>query len=99
MTLTEFLLMPKGMDMATYEQLLKDKQRLEKQIRKTSDTIFAEEDSLEILADEVGSERYNKHLASKQKAEDKRTKAQSKLNKVISELNGGFTNERCVLNE
>lgn len=93
MTLTEFLAMPKGIDIATYEQLLKDKQRLEKQIRKLSDTIFAEEDSLEILADEVGSERYNRHLTNKQKAEDKRIKAQSKLDKIIERTNGGTTNE------
>lgn len=85
----EFLSIPKGMNIETYEQLLKDKQKLEKQIAKANSIIYDEEDSLEILADEAGSERYNKHLESKQKAEDKRTKAQSKLNKVIEKLNGG----------
>jgi hypothetical protein len=93
MTLTDFLSMPKGMDMITYEQLLKDRKRLEKQIAKANSVIYDEEDSLEILADEVGSERYNKHLESKQKAEDKRIKAQSKLSKVVEKLYGGFTNE------
>lgn len=89
MTLTEFLSAPKGMNIETYEQLLKDKQKLEKQIAKANSIIYDEEDSLEILADEVGSERYNRHLESKQRAEDKRAKAQSKLNKVIEKLNGG----------
>lgn len=89
MTLTDFLSIPKGMNMATYEQLLKDKQKLEKQIAKANSIIYDEEDSLEILADEVGSERYNRHLADKQKAENKRAKAQSKLDKVIVKLNGG----------
>ena len=77
------------MNIETYEQLLKDKQKLEKQIAKANSIIYDEEDSLEILADEVGSERYNRHLESKQRAEDKRAKAQSKLNKVIEKLNGG----------
>ena len=89
MTLTEFLSVPKGMNIEVYEQLLKDKQKLEKQIAKANSIIYDEEDSLEILADEVGSERYNRHLESKQKAKDKRAKAQSKLNKVIEKLNGG----------
>lgn len=65
MTLEEMLAMPKGMKFEEYESLLKDKQRLERQIRKASDIIFAENDSLEVLADEIGSERYNKHLANK----------------------------------
>ena len=88
MTVAEMLVMPKGMDFLEYENLLKEKHKLEKQIRKASDTIFAEEDSLEILSDEVGSERYNKHLVNKQKAESKREKAQTKLKQIIKKLNG-----------
>ena len=80
--------MPKGMDLLEYENLLKEKHKLEKQIRKTSDTIFAEEDSLEVLSDEVGSKRYNKHLVNKQNAESKREKAQTKLKQIIKKLNG-----------
>ena len=41
-----------------------------------------EVDSLEVLSDEVGSERYKKHLQSKQKAEAKREKAQAKLQTI-----------------
>lgn len=86
MTLAEMLAMPKGMNVVDYENLLKEKHKLENQIRKASDIIFMENDSLEILADEIGSERYNKHLESKQKAETKRDKAQAKLEQIVREL-------------
>lgn len=88
MTIAGMLVMPKGMDLLEYENLLKEKHKSEKQIRKVSDTISAEEDSLEILSDEVGSERYNKHLVNKQKAESKREKAQIKLEQITKKLNG-----------
>ena len=65
---------------------MKDKQKLQKQIAKASDTIQSEVDSLEVLADEVGSERYNKHLQSKQKAEAKREKAQAKLQAIMERI-------------
>ena len=87
LTLQEFLAIPKGMNFKEYEKLLDDKKRLEKQIAKASNDIFNEEDSLEVLADEVGSERYNRHLENKQKAESKREKAQQKL-KLIKERLG-----------
>lgn len=87
MTISELLAMPKGMRFEEYESLLKEKERLKKQIKKASDTIFDEDDSLAILANEVGSERYNKHLASKQKAEAKREKAQTKLEQIEKKLN------------
>ena len=83
MTITEALSIPKGMNFEEYEKLLNDKKKLEKQIAKASDTIQSEVDSLEVLSDEVGSERYNKHLQSKQKAEAKREKAQVKLQTII----------------
>lgn len=86
MTIAEALSIPKGMDFEEYEKLLNDKQKLEKQIAKASDTIQSEVDSLEVLFDEVGSERYNKHLQSKQKAEAKREKAQAKLQTITKLL-------------
>ena len=88
MTMTELLAMPKGIGLQEYERLLKDKQKLERKIRKTSDIIFAEEDSLAILADEVGSERYNKHLENKRKAEDALRKARAQLEQIEKKLNG-----------
>ena len=87
MTITEALNIPKGMDFEEYEKLLKGKQKLEKQIAKASDTIQSEVDSLEVLSDEIGSERYNKHLQSKQKAEAKREKLQNKLKEIIKQIN------------
>lgn len=86
MTLEELLAMPVGIDLNEYQNLLKEKKRLEKQIAKASNDIYREEDSLEILADEIGSERYNKHLAMKQKAEIKREKAQAKLKLLMEKL-------------
>lgn len=83
MTIAEALSIPKGMDFEEYGKLLNGKQKLEKQIAKASDTIQSEVDSLEVLSDEVGSERYNKHLQSKQKSEAKREKAQVKLQTII----------------
>lgn len=84
LTLAEFLAIPVGMSFEEYEKLLNDKRKLEKQITKVSETIYSEEDSLEILADEIGSERYNRHLINKQKAEASRERAQNKL-KLIKE--------------
>lgn len=86
LTFAEFLAIPKGMDFKKYEKLLDDKRKLEKQITKASNDIYNEEDSLEILADEIGSERYNRHLMSKQKAESNREKAQNKLRLINEKL-------------
>ena len=86
MTIAEALNIPKGMDFEEYEKLLKDKQKFEKQIAKASDIIQAEFDSLEVLSDEVGSERYNKHLQNKQKLEAKREKLQNKLKEIIKQI-------------
>ena len=88
MTIAEALSIPKGMNFEEYEKLLKDKQKLEKQIAKASKDIDFEVDSLEVLFDEVGSERYNKHLQSKQKAETKRGKAQAKLQVIMKRIGG-----------
>lgn len=86
LTFAEFLTIPKGMDFEEYDKLLDSKRKLEKQIVKTSETIYSEEDSLEILADEIGSERYNRHLKNKQKAESKREKARKKLKLIMERL-------------
>ena len=86
MTLEEALSIPKGMDFKEYEKLLNDKKKLVRQINKASADIDFENDSLEVLADEVGSDRYNKHLQNKQKAEAKREKAQAKLKAIMEVL-------------
>lgn len=86
MTITEALNIPVGMTFDEYEKLLKEKQKLEKQIAKASNDIDFENDCLEVLADEKGSERYNKHLQNKQKAEIKREKTQAKLKTIIERI-------------
>ena len=86
MTLHEFLQKPITMSLEEYEKFLKDKHKLENQITKESNKIFDEEDALEILTDEIGSERYNEHLTTKQKAEIKREKAQAKLKLLVEKI-------------
>ena len=86
MTLSEALNIPKGMSFEEYEKLLKDKQKLERQIAKASSDIDFENDSLEVLSDEIGSVRYNKHLQNKHKAESKRKKAESKLSEILKKI-------------
>lgn len=86
MTLSEFLSMPKGMSIEDYEKLLQQEKKLSRQISSLSDKILAEDDSLDVLSDEVGSERYNKHLQAKQKFEEKRTRLLKSLNGVLSSL-------------
>ena len=61
MTIAEALSISKGMDFEEYEKLLKDKQKLEKQIAKTSDTIQSEVDSLEVLAVGAGETVENRN--------------------------------------
>ena len=88
MNLEEFLTMPMGMTIEEYQRLLKEKKRLESQIRKVSDVICIENDSLEVLSDEVGSDRYNKHLTNKQQADARKKKAQEKLSEINEKLKG-----------
>jgi len=86
MTIAEALAIPKGMKFEEYGKLIEEKKKLHTTIRNLSNKIQDEEYSLEVLSDEVGSERYNKHLQSKQKAEAKREKAQAKLNVIMERI-------------
>lgn len=86
MIITEALNIPKGMKFEEYEKLLNDKQKFEKQISNLSDIIQSEVDSLEILSDEVGSERYKRHLQSKQKAEVKRVKLLADFQAIMERI-------------
>ena len=45
LTFKEFLAIPNGMSFKEYEKLLDNKRKLEKQITKTSNDIYNEEDS------------------------------------------------------
>ena len=94
MTITEFLSMPNGMSIEEYEHLISKKHKLEKRIFKASNDIYDAEDSLEVLCDEVGSDKYNKYLSKKQNAEDKRNKAQHELNKINARLDGNLSYDK-----
>lgn len=82
MTLEELSNIPEKMKFEEYEKLLTDKKRLESQIAKANSYIDFEVYSLEILADEAGSDRYNKHLHNKQQLEFKIENAQENLNEI-----------------
>lgn len=82
MTFEELLNMPKGMRIEEYSKLLKKKKRIGNRLRKVSDLIYDEEDSLDVLSDEIGSDRYNRHLEKKQELENER----AKLNEQFEQL-------------
>lgn len=90
MTMTELLAMPKGISFGNYEKLLAEKSKLEKKIQRESNIILDENDSMSVLADEVGSERYNKHLENKREAEYRRNNAKCRLEQIVQILNGGI---------
>lgn len=79
MTLEEFLSIPNGMDFEEYNEILKKKKKIEKRLYKVSNLIYDEENSLTVLEDEIGSERYNRHLEKKQKLQIKQKKLLEEL--------------------
>ncbi len=60
MTLEEFMAIPKGMTIEDWDKELKRQKRLDSQFRRISDRICECEDALEVLADEKGSDRWNR---------------------------------------
>lgn len=74
MTFEELLNMPKGMSIEEYSKLLKKRKRINNRITKVCNLIYDEEDSLDILSDEIGSDRYNRHLKKKQELENEKVK-------------------------
>lgn len=88
MTLEQLFAMPVGMELAEYEKLLNEKARLEKKIKKARLDIDFAYDALAVLADEEGSDRYNKHLHV---IEDKKFiiyTSEQKLNTIKKKLKG-----------
>ena len=88
MTLEQLLSVPKGMNIVEYQKLLDKETKLCKQIRSVSDKILSEDDSLDVLSDEVGSNLYNKHLDLKVKYEKKRDRLVDQLDDVRRQLKG-----------
>lgn len=86
MTLEKFLIIPYGMDFVEYEEILKKKKRIEKRLYKVSEMIDGEECSLDVLSDEIGSERYSRHFEEKQKLEIKQKKLLEELKLLKAKL-------------
>lgn len=86
MKLEEFLNIPNGMDFVEYEEILKKKKRIEKRLYKVSEMIEGEECSLDVLSDEIGSERYSRHFKEKQKLEVKQKKLLEELKLLKSKI-------------
>lgn len=86
MTLQEFSQMPNNMTITQYEQLLKEKERLQRRIRRLSQSLLFEDDSLEVLKDEEGSDRYNKHLEQKHRYNKKLKEFQKELDEILHRL-------------
>lgn len=85
MTLTfiELLNMPKGMSIEEYTKLLKKQKRIKNRLGKVINLIYDEEDSLDVLRDEIGSDRYKRHLENKQKLENEKVKLMEKLEATL----------------
>lgn len=60
MTLSEFLSMPKGMKHDEWEAELKRRNKINVQLRKLNTERYDLLDALDVLKDEIGSDRYNK---------------------------------------
>ena len=83
MTLEEMLKMPKGMDIEEYNKLLKKQKRIKNRLKKVSNLIYEENDSLDVLIDEIGSDRYNRHLEKKQELENEQVKLLEQLRATL----------------
>lgn len=83
MTFEELLKMPKGMGIEEYNKLLKKQKRIKNRLTRVRNLIYDEEDSLDVLSDEVGSDRYNRHLEKKQELENEQVKLLEKLKATI----------------
>ena len=86
MTLKDLLLMPAGMDIEEYQIKLKSINNAEKRLKTLSNKLYDEEGSLEVLADEIGSERYNRHLHNYNKIITEIDKVKKKIDKLNAEL-------------
>lgn len=79
MTLSEFLSMPKGMKPDELEAELKRKNKINNQLRKLSTERYDLLDALDVLKDEVGSDRYNKKKSRLSEVEAKIEKLKASL--------------------
>jgi hypothetical protein len=83
MTLEELIKMSKGMGIEEFNKLLKKQNRIRNRLTKVSNLIDDEIDSLEALSDEIGSDRYNRHLEKLQELENEQVKLLVKFKATI----------------
>lgn len=83
MTVEEMLKIPKGMDIEEFNKLLKKQKRIRNRLTKVSNLIDDEIDSLEALSDEIGSDRYNRHLEKLQELENEQVKLLEKFKATL----------------
>jgi hypothetical protein len=83
MKFEELLKMPKSMDIEEFNKLLKKQKRIKNRLTKVSNLIYDEIDSLEVLSDEIGSDRYNRHLEKLQELENEQVKLLEKLKATL----------------
>lgn len=79
MTLSEFLSMPKGMKPDEWESELKRKDRVNNQLRKLNIERYDLLDALDILKDEISSDRYSKKKSRLSEVEAKIEKLKASL--------------------
>ena len=82
MTISELLVMPKGMTPEQYQSLLNEKQRLVKRLRTEGEKIDFAVDAIKLLSDELGSERYKKHEAIIEKAQRTIQRAERRIAEI-----------------
>lgn len=79
MTLSEFLSMQKGMKPDEWEAELRCKDKINNQLRKLNTERYDLLDALDVLKDEVGSDRYNKKKSRLSEVEAKIEKLKASL--------------------
>ena len=79
MTLSEFLSMPKGMKLDEWEAELKRRNKINNQLRKLNTEYYDLLDALDVLKDEIGSDRYNKKKSRLSEVEAKIEKLKASL--------------------
>ena len=83
----DILQIPLGLDIDTYEETLKNLDKLSKEIRKLSDKHYELQDTLQVLADECGSERYTSKLDEYVSNSIKLQNTINEYNEIASRLN------------
>ena len=79
MTLSEFLSIPKGMKPDEWESELKRRNKINSQLRKLNTERYDLLDALDVLKDEIGSDRYNKKKSRLSEVEAKIEKLKTSL--------------------